>query len=81
MPVDWAIVIIVGWTALAFLGGWVANQKGRDPGEGVLLGILFGPLGVVVEGLLPDGKPLEKDRAEEEPDDRPLYYPRPPGLK
>ena len=37
----------------ACFGGYVANQKGRDVGEGIMLGLLFGPLGVVVVALLP----------------------------
>ena len=35
-------------------GRYVAIEKRR--GEGVLLGLLFGPLGVVVEALLPTGE-------------------------
>jgi hypothetical protein len=35
------------------LGGWIAKQKNRDPGEGFVLGCLFGPLGAIIEALLP----------------------------
>jgi hypothetical protein len=37
----------------AGLGAWIADQKGRSGGEGFALGLLFGPLGVLVEALLP----------------------------
>jgi hypothetical protein len=35
------------------LGRWVAFQCGRETSEGFWLGFLFGPLGVVLEALLP----------------------------
>jgi hypothetical protein len=37
------------------LGAWVATQKDRGQGEGFILGLLFGPLGVLIEALLPAG--------------------------
>ncbi len=52
----WWIAVGIGCAvALGGLGAWVAAQKGRAPGEGLLLGVLFGPLGVIVEGQLPEG--------------------------
>jgi hypothetical protein len=48
------IWIIVFWEfILSAFGGWIALQKKRDWCEGALLGFLFGPLGCVVEALLP----------------------------
>jgi hypothetical protein len=38
---------------LSALGSWVAVQKRRHLLEGLFLGLLFGPLGVMVEALLP----------------------------
>lgn len=35
------------------LGRFVATQKGRPSTEGFMLGLLFGPFGVLIEGLLP----------------------------
>jgi hypothetical protein len=35
------------------LGSWIAIQKSRNPAEGFVLGLFFGPLGVLVEALLP----------------------------
>lgn len=55
---------IVAWllTALVFgfLGMWVADQKSRPSSEGFLLGLLFGPLGVLIEAVLPNGVPQAK---------------------
>lgn len=39
------------------IGGWVASTKGRPVAEGVVLGLLLGLLGPVVEALLPPGPP------------------------
>ena len=39
----------------AILGLCVANTRYRDPVEGLLVGLIFGPLGVLVELLLPSG--------------------------
>lgn len=43
-----AYVVVFGW-----LGSWVAEQCGRDTLEGMVLGGLLGPFGVIIEGLLP----------------------------
>jgi hypothetical protein len=40
----------------AVLGAWVGIQKDRSPLEGATLGFLFGPLGVLIELLLPTGR-------------------------
>lgn len=39
--------------AMGALGSYVARQKGRASGEGFLFGFMLGPLGVIVEGVLP----------------------------
>ena len=36
-----------------FLGMWIAVQKRREQQEGFILGLLFGPLGVLIEAVLP----------------------------
>jgi hypothetical protein len=49
-------VLIVAFIALlvfGLFGAWVAEEKGRSGIEGFFLGLLFGPLGVLVEALLP----------------------------
>jgi hypothetical protein len=50
---EWLILIGVLAVAFGGLGGWVATQKQRSALEGLVLGLLFGPLGVLVEALLP----------------------------
>jgi len=50
---EFLVVAFVVWCVFAALGGWIAEQKNRGGGEGVALGFLFGPLGVLVEALLP----------------------------
>ena len=43
------------WAGLsAFAGEYVAKQKGRPPFEGLVFGLLFGPFGPIIEGVLPD---------------------------
>ena len=49
------VAFIIGAIAFGSFGAWVARQKRRSVVEGLILGLLFGPLGVVVEGLLPQG--------------------------
>ena len=51
----------------AALGGMVASWKDRSPTEGMLLGLYLGPLGLVVEKLLPD-RPQPAENANPRPD-------------
>jgi hypothetical protein len=57
------LIIIVLWVVMSAFGFWVASQKNRNPVEGLLLGLLFGPFGVLIEALLPtnpsQGKPSQ----------------------
>jgi hypothetical protein len=47
--------IVAVAVAMGLLGLWVAAQKRRSPAEGCILGLCFGPLGVLIEALLPSG--------------------------
>ena len=47
------IVVFLSACMFAVLGGWIACQKNRDPGEGAFLGFLFGPFGCLIEAVLP----------------------------
>src|SRR5262245_13241221 len=59
------IIVVVGtWLASGSLGAWIALQKARRGGEGFVLGILFGPFGVLVECLLPTLMPTEGPRRD-----------------
>ena len=46
-------IVVVVALAFAALGTWIASQKNRDGGEGFILGLLFGPIGVIIEAVLP----------------------------
>ena len=49
------VFVVILWAGLsAFAGEYVAKQKGRPPFEGLVFGLLFGPLGPIIEGVLPD---------------------------
>jgi hypothetical protein len=55
-PWEWVAVGICVWCVyFGTLGWYVAKVKGRDPLEGILLAILAGPLGVLLEALFPQG--------------------------
>lgn len=60
--VIWVILVVIGLCVLSVLGAWVAAEKERAPGEGAVLGLLFGPLGVLIEALLPNGAPAPRKR-------------------
>jgi hypothetical protein len=47
------IVAGIGLCITGGLGSWVATEKKRDGGEGFLLGLFFGPFGVLIEALMP----------------------------
>jgi len=45
---------VIAWVVVfGCLGYWVADQCGRSPNEGLVLGVLFGAFGVLIEALLP----------------------------
>jgi hypothetical protein len=75
----WPIVAAAAaWVAMIMLGVYVAIEKNRPWGEGLILGALFGPLGVIVIALLPTlaieaekpAKPLSADQFADRADDR-----------
>jgi hypothetical protein len=61
---DWIGWLLLGALVLglvfAYLGAWVAGQKHRNATEGAVLGLVFGPFGVIVEGLLPTLEPAKR---------------------
>lgn len=50
---EFLIVLAVGCCLFGCFGAWVACQKNRGFDEGLALGLLFGPFGVLIEALLP----------------------------
>ena len=55
--VEWilyGVVAVLAYLGLCgYAGVYVAQQKGRDEKEGATLGVLFGPLGILIEACLP----------------------------
>jgi hypothetical protein len=49
----WIAIGLAAWIWCACLATYVAAQRGRSPREGFMLGLLFGPMGVVAIGSLP----------------------------
>jgi hypothetical protein len=51
------LMVVWGTSVLLFggLGEWIAGRKNRDGFEGFFLGLVFGPVGMLVEVALPDG--------------------------
>jgi hypothetical protein len=52
---EWLILIGVLVVVFGALGAWVATQKRRGASDGLAMGLVFGPLDVLVEALLPQG--------------------------
>ena len=46
------ILGILGWLVCGLIGAALAKEKGREQ-EGLILGFLFGPIGIVIALLLP----------------------------
>ena len=74
-------LLIAFWVASGILGAWVAGQKGREPIEGFVLGLFFGPIGAVIEALLPMGKWRPPAVEDDEDDPPPAWLDRPGGLE
>jgi len=48
-------VVIAWFVGFTLLGWFVSYQKGRSQFEGWLLAVLLGPIGLLIEALLPLG--------------------------
>lgn len=51
------ILVAVGWVLFVGLGAYISSQKNRPAIEGVLLSLIFGPLGIIIAALLPTQSP------------------------
>ena len=50
---NWLVFVAIIGLVMAILGAWVALINRRGVLEGFILGMLFGPFGVLIEALLP----------------------------
>ncbi len=57
---EFLVAYIILGCLMGGLGWWIAKQRHRPELEGLLLGFVFGPLGAVIEALLPLGDPTAK---------------------
>ncbi len=53
-------IIAIIWLVMGGLGAFVAMKKGRSPTEGLIMGFLFGPFGVLITALLPTNGDLRQ---------------------
>lgn len=60
----WMSACVVGALVFGCFAAWVAKQKQRATTEGFALGMTFGPLGVLVEALLPQGNAANMSSAQ-----------------
>lgn len=51
------VAAVLVWILFVGLGAYISTQKNRQAIEGVLLALLFGPLGLIIAALLPT-KPM-----------------------
>ena len=52
---EYVLLFAVMWAPFSGLGAFIASAKSRPVREGLLIGLLFGPLGCLIEALLPTG--------------------------
>jgi len=61
---DFLVILIPIWIVMGALGAWAAMMKNRSPIEGLMLGILFGPFGVLITALMPNMPSKDKQAAD-----------------
>ena len=47
------LIVLSSIALFAAVGGWIAHLKNRQPIEGFLLGVLLGPIGVLMVARMP----------------------------
>jgi len=60
MVVVWLIAALVSACVFGFAGAYISRQKNREPIEGILFGVLLGPLGLVIAAVMPSIKAKEQ---------------------
>ena len=60
------VIQVLCWVAFGLAGGYIWSRKGYSPPHGVIIGVLTGPLGLLVSALCPQtAAALEEDEDEE----------------
>lgn len=58
--------VIGGLVLCAFIGAMIVESKGRNPGIGLILGLLFGPIGLIIAAIIsPNQEELDRRNAKE----------------
>jgi len=73
MVVVWLIAALVSACVFGFAGAYISRKKNRDPIEGVLFGVLLGPIGLIIAAILPTGKATDGDAHVSDP--APVFHP------
>lgn len=64
---DWTPYIVI-WLLCGLVAGLIAQSKGGDVSQGVVLGVLLGPIGILI--ALVSGRPkIERVRTYASPDE------------
>lgn len=69
------VAVFLGCIACSLIGTYVAVEKHRSPGEGLIFGLVLGPIGVLLEAMMPTGV-QRATTAEGEPGEKELIDPR-----
>ena len=64
---SYLITLIGGLIISAFIGRYIAKEKGRDTSEGFLFGLLGGVIGLVIVAVLPNKSKIIKPKVNNEP--------------
>ena len=61
---EWILVGAIGLAVCGGAGAYVAAQKKREQGEGLVFGLILGPIGVLIVACLPSVEPGRRIRIE-----------------
>jgi hypothetical protein len=64
---EWVVAYAIAVILIGVLGSYVAGAKGRSGSEGFFLGLLLGPIGLIIVALLPTVTPPKQPVARPVP--------------
>jgi len=59
-------ILLIVWLLCAFMGAYVAQCKGRVGMEGAVFGFALGPIGILIEALMPSVARAQPSSSEPE---------------